>query len=87
MKRLAVVLIFICALCVPSFAGHIPVGGYGYCECMPVKGVCPCCGSLLATASPQEDESISQNVSDCSESTPVLGAIRTAFLMWLKLEA
>ena len=87
MKRLAAVVIFICALSVPSFAGHIPAGGI-WCECTPVQGVCECCGgNLLTVANNQENESISQHASDDEQPMLEIGIIRMAFLMWLKVKA
>ena len=84
MKRLAAVVIFICALSIPSFGGHIPAGGI-WCECMPVQGVCQCCGGNLSLA--QENESISQHASDDEQPMLEIGIIRMAFLMWLKVKA
>ncbi len=86
MKRLAAVLIIICALSVPSFAGHIPAGGYR-CNCNSVLGVCPCCGGTLTVAGNQEDEPICEDFSDGAGSALDPGFIRLAFLAWLKLAA
>ena len=88
MKRLAAVLIFICALSVPSLAGHIPAGGI-YCDCNPLpNGYCSCCqGGNLTVESPEEDEAICQDVSEGAAPALDPGFVRLAFQIWLKLEA
>ena len=84
MKKLLVVLTLICSLCLPVFGGHQQMGGGAYCPCTPVEGTCQCCGaSFLTVADDQENDSVSQHVSDGAE----LGVIRLAVLMWLKVRA
>ena len=65
MKKLLSVCLLIFALSFPAFAGHTQAGGFGWCECTPVQGVCSCCGgSFLTVANDQENNSISQHVLD-----------------------
>ena len=88
MKRLLVVLTLICSLSLPAFGGHTQLGGGAFCQCDPVENICPCCGgSFLTVANDQENDSISQHVSDGTEPAIELGVIRVVFLIWLKIRA
>jgi hypothetical protein len=72
----------------PAYAGHSTSGGFGWCECTPVQGVCPCCGGInRAAANDQvsDSESITQNASDTSDGALELDLLW--FLMWLNIRA
>ena len=87
MKKSLFICLLIFALSSPAFAGHQQAGGYGYCECTPVNGVCPCCERTFDAARIQGDEPICQFFSDDTEPMLEPGFIRLALLMWLKLGA
>jgi hypothetical protein len=77
----------ILCLSFPALAGHTRPG-YGWCECIPVEGVCPCCGGIFnITTRDQNDEKPSQKASDGVDPAPELGLVLLAILMWLKMKA
>jgi hypothetical protein len=77
----------ILVLSFPALAGHTTTG-YGWCNCNPVQGVCPCCGGIFNIASSdQQDEKPVQKAPDGVEPASELGLVLLAFLLWLKLRA
>jgi hypothetical protein len=88
MKRVLAVCLLILALAFPSFAGHTTQGN-SYCDCTPVNGACPCCGSFgLSRTANQEEEPVAVNAdSNSTDSLPEFELLLLGVLVWLRLKA
>jgi hypothetical protein len=71
MKRLVATLTLILCLSFPVFAGHVQVGGYGWCEC----------------DNPESHNTLNGPVQESAPESETLGLLLVAVLLYLKARA